>query len=627
MTKQELRAHLIASRDAIPREERTEKDAKIATCIAKSHFFRSASSLLLYAPIGSEIRLTALVHLAWERRIPVAFPVCDRETTTLTFRQLRPGEKLVPGLFGIYVPPEGSPQLTPDERSVCIVPGLCYDREGYRIGYGKGYYDRFLAGFPGVSMGVCYENRLADRLPREAHDLPVDLLVTDRGIRDFTRPRPSGVPTAAERTAPASGVTVPARNAAPSSGIPASAGGSADALSKPPISPARTANSLSHGTIFDTRTANSASDAPNEPHPANAANASLAPLPEHPKTGADPDANRGTSREKTVKSPSGSNRSASSESFAPVSTAREPIKPLHAPALLVLAVFFLLFVSRIIERNITSRGGELAAVVLLQILSFFLPALVYLRVRGDALRQRLRLRGFRPKHLWLCFCVLVMMITGSLLLSILTGGISSLGVNFTLYNTFVARMGNPFETFYVLLAYAILPAICEELVFRSILCAEYERTGTPLSIAASACFFAMLHFSFPHFPNYLYLGILLAAVLYATRSAVAPMLLHFLYNLFCLFGQPYLSAFYVNAGSNEIFLFLLIFIFLLFSAFAAGEARKIYHIYAKKNLSSQYTVPMHFKTDVKPALRTLLSPATAACLLFWLILSIVSSVR
>ena len=69
--------------------------------------------------------------------------------------------------------------ISPEEIDLVLVPGLCYDRQGYRLGFGGGYYDRWLAGFPGLRVGLCREAVLQDRLPVEHHDLPVDLVVTE----------------------------------------------------------------------------------------------------------------------------------------------------------------------------------------------------------------------------------------------------------------------------------------------------------------------------------------------------------------------------------------------------------------------------------------------------------------
>ena len=217
------------------------------------------------------------------------------------------------------------------------------------------------------------------------------------------------------------------------------------------------------------------------------------------------------------------------------------------------------------------------------------------------------------------------MITAGLLISILTGGIQSLEGNFTLYNTFVARTnGSVWEVLYVILAYAVLPALCEEPVYRAVLCAEYESAGVGVAVTVSSLFFAMLHFSLPLFPHYFVLGLILALVMYATRSTLAAILLHLLYNLFCLFGQPYLSAFYVNAGSGEIFIFCLITLMLLFAAFGAGEARKIYYLYSRANLSSAYTHPVPLHDYPKRILRVLSTPAVIPAFLIWLVMLILS---
>lgn len=108
--------------------------------------------------------------------------------------------------------------------------------------------------------------------------------------------------------------------------------------------------------------------------------------------------------------------------------------------------------------------------------------------------------------------------------------------------------------------------------------------------------------------------------MYATRSVLAPMLLHLIYNLFCLFGQPYLSAFYVNAGSGELFIFCLMVLLLLFSAFAAGEARKIFHRYARRDDSKLDRIPP-LKETARRTLLALATPATALCLLMWIVFS------
>ncbi len=523
LTKQELRAAVKAKRDAIPADEKKQADAAILARILASEEYRNASAILLYAPYGSEINLLPLVRAAREAGKPVAFPRCDTAQNTMQFYVLEPHARLQPGAYNIPEPPADAPLCPLDERTLCILPGLTFDASGGRLGYGKGYYDRFLATFKGVTVGALYERLLVKEVPTDAHDIPVQLLFTENR-RHVTNAAalPAVKPRQTEEAAAAKGE----RSFA--------------------------------ATVF--------------------------------------------SRLRGV-----------------------PWGPI-LPPLLVACTFVLLLLSRLVDAYLITRENEYLIVILLQPIIFLVPAVVYGKLRGDAFSSRIRISPIRRRHIWFLLCTAVVMITGALLLCILTGGIEGLTGNFTLYDTFVARINSasPMETVYVILAYCLLPAFCEEVVFRSILCAEYEKFGVSVAIAASALFFAMLHGSLPLFPAYLFLGAVLAGAMYATRSFFAAFLLHLSYNLFCLFGQPYLSFFYVTTGNNEIFLFCLGTLFLLFSAFAVGEARKIYHRYALENADASYTVPLAAKAFPRALGKALLSPAAFLCVILFLTVAIVS---
>ena len=533
MDKMTLRGVLLQKRAEFSREQRKELDRNIAAGIIDSSIFKNASMLLIYAPLENEINLLPLAHVARKRGLPIAFPRCDKETNTMQFYVLPEGQKLTPGAYGIPEPPEDAPVCIPDKRALCIVPALSYDLSGNRIGYGKGYYDRYLSTFPGITLGATYATMLLKTVPTEAHDLPVDWLFTERGAYHCCE-------TVATITQPTKKETTSQNEEAPSHGWK------------------RIYEILMNGA---------------------------------PKLGGGKDG---------------------------------ALKPLHAPLILVLCNFVLLLLSRLIDARLLDRNSEFVGVILMQVLIFIIPAILYCKLRGENFAERIRLRAPRISHVPFLLYLLVVMIAGGLLTSILTGGIRSLEGSFTLYDTFVARTGTPTETVFAIVAYALLPAVGEELTYRSVLCSEYEKRGVGVALVASALTFAMLHFSFAHFLTYLFLGLLLAAAMYTTRSFLAPILLHICYNIFCLFGQPYLSAFYVNAGSNEIFIFCLVVLFLLFAAFAAGEARKIYHIHAKKNISSNYTTVLPLRDLPATLLETLLSPVAAVCLVVWLIASVVN---
>lgn len=94
-------------------------------------------------------------------------------------RRYDPARPLVSVSFGILEPGQGCPILSKEDIDLVLVPGVCYDRRGYRLGFGGGYYDRWLADFPGYRVGLCREKVLRDRVPTEAHDSRVDRLLTE----------------------------------------------------------------------------------------------------------------------------------------------------------------------------------------------------------------------------------------------------------------------------------------------------------------------------------------------------------------------------------------------------------------------------------------------------------------
>lgn len=180
--KNGLRRQLLAKRDAIPPEERRARDEAIVAGIVGLAAFTRATAALLYVPVGSEINVWPLAREAWRRGIPVGFPVCDRKSGTLTFRRAFADVPLVKGAFGIPIPPEDAPRLVPDAGTLCVPPALGYDQNRVRIGYGGGYYDRFLAVFSGVAVGAAYRENVLPSVFAEAHDRPVSVLVTENGI-------------------------------------------------------------------------------------------------------------------------------------------------------------------------------------------------------------------------------------------------------------------------------------------------------------------------------------------------------------------------------------------------------------------------------------------------------------
>lgn len=188
--KAALRQQFRQRRADIPTEDRAVYDKAILERITRLWQYRRSSLLLTYVSLPSEIDTRALIDQALADGKQVAVPRCVPNTRQMEFYLIRSLEDLEPGAFGVDEPvPERSVLLKSFDNSLCIVPALSCDRMGYRLGYGKGYYDRFLAQYTGHLIGVCYSECVSQRLPHGRYDRAVDLLVTERYIHTVERRR------------------------------------------------------------------------------------------------------------------------------------------------------------------------------------------------------------------------------------------------------------------------------------------------------------------------------------------------------------------------------------------------------------------------------------------------------
>ena len=304
-------------------------------------------------------------------------------------------------------------------------------------------------------------------------------------------------------------------------------------------------------------------------------------------------------------------------------------------AVLVAVIYALLLLSRLIDAAFLSRESQYLSIILLQLLIFPIPAYLYIRTRKQGYVRRLRLGGLRLSHLFLLLSGTLVLISGCTLLGLLCGMMTA-QPSFTLYDTFAsANDGTVGATIRLILAYGLLPAFCEELVFRGILCAEYESHGGILyASVVSAVFFAFLHFDLAALPVYLFSGFLLALVMYVTHSTPAAMLVHLGYNLFGIFVQAGLSGYCRGTGSIGLLVILLIAVLLLSLAFFCGEMARILRHRARADLLAspdEHSTPglnhIPLRAWPRALLASFASPAGVLAVLLWLFGVIVNLVR
>lgn len=197
--KAELRSRLQAVRSAIPAEERLALGRSVRDRLVATPAFAEAGTVLLFYSFGSEISTAGIVQRSLDAGKRVFLPLL--EAGAMVAAELKPGDSLAATTYGPKEP-FNRVAVDPAEVGLVVAPGLGFDRAGYRLGYGGGHYDRYLAQLPAMAarVGIAFNQQLVDELPREPGDERLDLIVTDREVI-VCPPRPGAPPLDAGRSA------------------------------------------------------------------------------------------------------------------------------------------------------------------------------------------------------------------------------------------------------------------------------------------------------------------------------------------------------------------------------------------------------------------------------------------
>ncbi len=179
MSKKELRKKLLAQRRELDKSYRLERDIMIYNSLIDLPELAEADTVLTYVSTEIEVDTVYLIDTLLRSGFTVAVPKCEGKT--MRFIEIKSLADLETGAYGI-LEPKGNNEITDYSGSVCITPALSFSEDGFRIGYGGGYYDRFLSEYTGVSIGICYE-KFIGKIVTEEYDLPVNIIVTEEKIR------------------------------------------------------------------------------------------------------------------------------------------------------------------------------------------------------------------------------------------------------------------------------------------------------------------------------------------------------------------------------------------------------------------------------------------------------------
>ncbi len=164
---------------------KAELDKAITNTVLDSMSYKYSKTVLLFSSIGSEPDTEAIAVKALADGKRVFFPKTYNDGIMKFYRIKDMSELKKDERFGINEPSENAEEYVPEGTAeLCLVPGLCFDKNGHRIGYGKGYYDRFLAKFKGVSAGLTYSGCITDEplAFEKRYDKSVDLIFSEKGV-------------------------------------------------------------------------------------------------------------------------------------------------------------------------------------------------------------------------------------------------------------------------------------------------------------------------------------------------------------------------------------------------------------------------------------------------------------
>lgn len=187
MDKKVVRKEIIGLRDQMSKEEHREKSARIKDLLFSLDSFKEAKNIFLFISFGSEIDTHPIIEDALKMGKHIGVPVTDNKTKTMRVSRIKDFNKdLEIGNYNILEPRKESYDfMDPNEIDLILVPGLAFDREGYRVGYGGGFYDRFFSKITGDTkkIGLFFDLQEIQKCPINEFDIPLDYIISESGLK------------------------------------------------------------------------------------------------------------------------------------------------------------------------------------------------------------------------------------------------------------------------------------------------------------------------------------------------------------------------------------------------------------------------------------------------------------
>lgn len=186
MNKSEIRQNIVAKRDLLDKNTIEKKSNSIKENLFSTEIYKNAETIFSFISFGSEVGTHTLIKEMLKDGKKVGVPFTYPKNRKMTVSEIKDFDKdLEKGFYNILSPREEELKpIDPKDIDLVLVPGLGFDKKGYRVGYGGGYYDTFFEKVRDdvIKIGICFELQIIDSCPIDIYDVPVDYIITESNI-------------------------------------------------------------------------------------------------------------------------------------------------------------------------------------------------------------------------------------------------------------------------------------------------------------------------------------------------------------------------------------------------------------------------------------------------------------
>lgn len=184
--KKILRKEILYKRDNIENKEKINMDRIIANKLYESEYYKEASKIFIYVSFGAEINTKIIINKALNDGKKIYIPRSDYKTKLMEAVQIKSLNELIEDSYGILSPNSENEPIDPNELDLIIMPGVAFDKNGGRMGYGAGFYDRYLKRIAKANhkripkVALAYDVQIVERVPMYKEDMPIDYILSEK---------------------------------------------------------------------------------------------------------------------------------------------------------------------------------------------------------------------------------------------------------------------------------------------------------------------------------------------------------------------------------------------------------------------------------------------------------------